>query len=331
MNTKKTIVLLVAILSLAIIFAGCDTLTGPEGPEGPAGEEGEQGAPGEDGADGEDGQQGPPGEDGNADVDTYIFGPHDFSESDSVTLTIDDIEEDVAEESAWLVYLVTLDTPIFSPYDYFYYLLPGPGQFANSDYRLFKGWDGSLNHVIQLEDGPGESYDQIQVVRVGASDVISKVIGTEGPAGGTIFYYDEDDEFSWDYLEVAPAETEWVDKNWGPTDSHTRDLDTGLGSGESNTSKILDEFPGEDTVAKLADNLEYGGHDDWFLPSRDELAKVYENLSGDSSYDFAPEVYWASSDSGTATANRVHMGTGSFTLSSNKQMYEYRVRAIRAF
>ena len=44
-------------------------------------------------------------------------------------------------------------------------------------------------------------------------------IGDTGPAGGIIFYDDEadgvDDIAGARYLEVAPSETEWSDKEWG--------------------------------------------------------------------------------------------------------------------
>ena len=52
MNTKKiALFLLIAIVSIAIVFVACE---GPMGPPGPSGEQGEQGPPGQDGQDGAD-------------------------------------------------------------------------------------------------------------------------------------------------------------------------------------------------------------------------------------------------------------------------------------
>ncbi|MDZ7795195.1 MAG: hypothetical protein U5P10_16350 [Spirochaetia bacterium] len=39
-------------------------------------------------------------------------------------------------------------------------------------------------------------------------------IGDDGPANGIIFCVDTADEHDWIYLEVAPASTEWTDKEW---------------------------------------------------------------------------------------------------------------------
>ena len=54
MHTNKLIFILVAVLSLAIVFTACEGPMGPQGPQGEIGEEGEQGPAGQDGQDGED-------------------------------------------------------------------------------------------------------------------------------------------------------------------------------------------------------------------------------------------------------------------------------------
>jgi hypothetical protein len=117
-------------------------------------------------------------------------------------------------------------------------------------------------------------------------------IGDEGPAGGIVFY----DKFSstggWRYLEVAPKETEqslqWGDFHFGTTPRE-------LGAGKKNTQTLVDEGKFTLTAARFCYDLEYGGYDDWYLPSRDELNLMYENLKLKKLGDFADGKYWSSS------------------------------------
>ncbi|GFO74592.1 hypothetical protein BPLS_P1381 [Bathymodiolus platifrons methanotrophic gill symbiont] len=55
----------------------------------------------------------------------------------------------------------------------------------------------------------------------------------------------------------------------------------GLGGGSMNTRMIIDECVstlGGPTAADVADNFKYGGFDDWYLPSHDELHSLRVNL-----------------------------------------------------
>ena len=83
------------------------------------------------------------------------------------------------------------------------------------------------------------------------------------------------------------------------------------------------------TAALYCDNLEFGGFDDWFLPSAAELEQIYKNLKTKGIGAFAGEVYWSS----TGGANNM---SGSFQFETGRLMQSYtadtaRVRAIRAF
>jgi hypothetical protein len=117
-------------------------------------------------------------------------------------------------------------------------------------------------------------------------------IGDTGPAGGIVFY----DKFSstggWRYLEAAPKETEqslqWGNFHFGTTPRE-------LGAGKKNTQTLVDEGKFTLTAARFCYDLEYGGYDDWYLPSRDELNLMYENLKLKKLGDFADGKYWSSS------------------------------------
>ena len=102
-----------------------------------------------------------------------------------------------------------------------------------------------------------------------------------GPAGGHIFYDKGSYSNGWRYLEAAPASTEWTDKRWGICGTLIGGTETGIGTGKSNTTiivKWLNSHGETDRAPQLCDALVYDGYSDWFLPSKDELNLIYENL-----------------------------------------------------
>ena len=70
---------------------------------------------------------------------------------------------------------------------------------------------------------------------------------------------------------------------------------TTLGSGSANTDKIIAQNGiGTTYAAALARAYFGGGYNNWYLPSKDELNKLYlTNIIGFGS--FAPTFYWSSS------------------------------------
>jgi hypothetical protein len=48
-------------------------------------------------------------------------------------------------------------------------------------------------------------------------------------------------------------------------------------------------------AAQVVSVPEYGGYGDWFLPSKDELNLMYENLKKQRIGGFSNNVYWSSS------------------------------------
>jgi hypothetical protein len=178
---------------------------------------------------------------------------------------------------------------------------------------------------------------------VTGSSVVTYAIGDTGPAGGLIFYIDEADTYSWTYLEVAPASTEWASNVWGGFGTPVTGADgTVIGTGEQNTIDIVTQFGASepyasktDYAAKLCSDLESGGYDDWYLPSKDELNAIWDNLVNDGSGSnsgvggFAVGVYWSSSESGSGDAWAQYFGDG---LQGDGSKGDYgRLRAVRAF
>ncbi len=76
-------------------------------------------------------------------------------------------------------------------------------------------------------------------------------------------------------------------------------------------------------------SLDGGGYDDWFLPSRDELDAMYDNLKVYSVGGFADDDYWSSSEFGSYFALYQNFSNGD--QDDNIKWLENLVRAVRAF
>lgn len=106
---------------------------------------------------------------------------------------------------------------------------------------------------------------------------------------------------------------------------------TGIGTGFSNSVAIV-ASQGESTAyaARLARAYAGGGRTDWYLPSLDELAKLYENRAAIGGFFFA--WYWTSSefDLNTAWAQSFNPDFSGFQSCLDKEEQHY-VRAVRSF
>jgi hypothetical protein len=107
---------------------------------------------------------------------------------------------------------------------------------------------------------------------------------------------------------------------------------TALGTGMSNTNAIVAAQGAGSYAAKLCADLVLNGYGDWYLPSINELHKLYSNRS--SIGEFTTDSYWSSSElsSSEGVANlalAIFFGTGA-TYGDSKHVAN-RVRAVRSF
>lgn len=117
---------------------------------------------------------------------------------------------------------------------------------------------------------------------------------------------------------------------WGCSGTQISGTNTTLGSGNSNTQAIVGICSSSTIAAALCNNLISGGYSDWYLPSRDELNKLYSNKG--SIGGFANASYWSSSQSSTsATTNAISINFGTGVISNNLKTNSFYVRAIRKF
>ena len=101
-----------------------------------------------------------------------------------------------------------------------------------------------------------------------------------------------------------------------------------IGTGQANTTAIVGQSGCTSGAAYLCDQLTEGGHSDWYLPSRDELNKLYINKLKIGGFDEF-NSYWSSSENSANSARSQNIGTGS--QSNFGKIANLRVRAVRAF
>jgi len=156
-------------------------------------------------------------------------------------------------------------------------------------------------------------------------------VGARGPAGGYIFYDDEDDGVDdipgYRYLEAAPygwhnggedPRIQWGAVGYVVTPSTTA---TGVGTGKTNTENIVSYhdslgslypekgnyytnpkayYQGNDGSVAAKECAEYTvtvdgtTYDDWFLPSKDELILMFKNLKLQGTGGLSSYWYWGS-------------------------------------
>ena len=173
---------------------------------------------------------------------------------------------------------------------------------------------------------------------------------SKGPTGGYVFYDCDADndsgntdglissECGWRYLEAAPEDLKdryrfgWCRVSDGYMKVCTA---TAIGTGEANTEYLVEAIgdTSEGIIYAAKACVDYiitvdgVAYDDWFLPSKDELAIMFENLEVNFGL-FADESYWSSSAS-DAWAWVQYFASGH--QSRGYRSEEYRVLPVRAF
>ncbi len=146
----------------------------------------------------------------------------------------------------------------------------------------FAGWNTS-------PDGTGTDYAEGASYTIDAPLKLyakwqSYSVGDTGPAGGVVFYDMGSYSEGWRYMEAEQKNLGYSerlswnnDMNGNGTYNDIADYrftntpSDAIGSGETNTAKII-EVQGEGTyAASYCANLVSGGFDDWFLPSLGEV------------------------------------------------------------
>lgn len=141
--------------------------------------------------------------------------------------------------------------------------------------------------------------------------------------GGIIFYLDETGAHGL----ISATSDQSTNAEWGCIGTTIGNTFTAIGTGQANTTAIVNGCSTAGIAARICNDLILNGYSDWFLPSKGELDEMYmhKNAIG----GFAGYYYWSSSEDDATKTWAQFFGTGS-QLIGNKNNISY-VRAVRAF
>jgi len=154
----------------------------------------------------------------------------------------------------------------------------------------------AYNIELTVEQNLNNGVDILDILEV---NDISSLYGIEYN-GGFIFDVNNEDGsmiVATDYSQIGSVA-------WG--DVFSLDTNTEIGSGDSNTQMIVDgnqndnsadgfEFGSDDYAFKIVSDLEYNDNNDWFIPSRDSMKAIFDNVHSQGFGNFNENlIYWSS-------------------------------------
>ena len=127
---------------------------------------------------------------------------------------------------------------------------------------------------------------------------------------------------------IAAASDQSTGAGWGCMDTAIYGArGTALGTGNQNTIAIMAGCPTAGIAARICGDLVLNGYSDWFLPSKDELLKLW--INHEAVGGFSSTRYWSSSEYNASVAYTRDFIDGSET--GYIKVGVYPVRAVRAF
>jgi Tfp pilus assembly protein FimT len=135
---------------------------------------------------------------------------------------------------------------------------------------------------------------------------------------------------------VATTSDKSTTAPWGCSGTAIAGADgTAIGTGNQNTVDILTWCGTAGIAARLASDLSEGGYSDWFLPSKDELNKLYINRVAIGNFDTSVYgIYWSSSEYVGAFVDKYNAWFQRFSNASQEpydKAVTICVRPIRSF
>ena len=209
-----------------------------------------------------------------------------------------------------------------------------PENLFTQDSHRFGGWYITLEEWIK--------YGDKAKFTMGSEDVTltagwyEYTLRGKGPAGGYIFYDDEEDGVDnipgYRFIEAAPERWNGSDDpvvTWGVWGQTIGGTSSSVGSAITNTERIVSQMSGS-YAANLCDSATISGYSDWVLPSIDELTLIKTVLKDSRLGGFSYFRYWSSTEQTNLTAWVHDMYTSKATAQKGDS-YNYRIRPVRYF
>ncbi len=151
--------------------------------------------------------------------------------------------------------------------------------------------------------------------------------------GGIVFWVDETGEHGLvsDAVDLAsPANAADFTHQWSTVFEVTGATGDGIGAGAMNTLLIVSaQREDTDSAGRLCADLVRGGYGDWYLPSKEELNLMYNNLRVAGLGGFASAFYWSSTEVNSSSAWDQDFFIGNQI--NDLKFDSIRVWAVRAF
>ena len=156
--------------------------------------------------------------------------------------------------------------------------------------------------------------------------------------GGTIAYFLQPGDTGYDANTphgIIVTDSDQGTAEWGCSGFGVAGTLETIGSGSANTKAIINGCSTTVTAAKLCGNLDLNGYSDWYLPSIEELTKIYKNLRAYKMGNFTAGEYHASTEYTIYNSCYINfeygqIGCGNSSPYGSKDDI-YNVRAARSF
>lgn len=207
------------------------------------------------------------------------------------------------ENNAQLGTLIILEDSNLLSSPPIYYSIIDSSEFSHAGQYQLKttlNWS-EFTSPIALSDIPYENFVIAYVVPATEFKLSSNVLYQEfktkkGACFNYVFYDKGFYSEGWRYIEICPIVQ---NGEFGPLGFAIGSDNVEIGGGQINTTMIVSSLSnshstrnGSPYAAQVADRLVYGGKEDWYLPSRDELKMAKEKF---------PELFSIMSDYWTST------------------------------